>query len=79
MKTKRGSHELWQRLPADRIWYSCDLEQAGLHRVHLTNFKHWREIHAWCYDQFGNEYTWTGSSFWFCTSEDALEFTLTWC
>lgn len=39
----------------------------------------WREIHEWCRAQFGNEhYTWTGSTFWFETEQDAVLFNLRW-
>lgn len=74
----RRTHELWKRLP-DKVCYGSDYAQAGFHKVHLTDFTHWHEIHEWCAQQFGRNYTWTGSSFWFTTEEDATEFTLTWC
>lgn len=74
----RGSHELFKRLP-DRVCYEADFEQAGFHKVFLADFTNWNKIHVWCEQKFGLNYTWTGTSFWFCTSEDALEFTLTWC
>lgn len=78
MSFHQGSHKLWQTLP-DRVCYADDFDQAGFHRVHLPDFTHWNKIHKWCKAQFGDNYTWTGSQFWFCTPEDAAVFTLTWC
>lgn len=75
----RGPHELWKRLPTDRVWYSDDYAQAGFHRVRLADFKNWNQIHVWCEQNFGDNYTWTGSVFWFCTPEDATLFAVTWC
>jgi hypothetical protein len=56
-----------------------DLELAGFHSVQLTSFAHWSTVHEWCREKFGDEYTWTGSTFWFTNWEDATEFALTWC
>ena len=41
--------------------------------------KSWTETQKWCQDTFGSKhYTWTGSYFWFETSEDAMMFALRW-
>jgi hypothetical protein len=79
MALDQTQHKIWQKLPSGRAAYADELEETGFHKVQLVNLKHWDQIHAWCTEKFGLNYTWTGSQFWFCTSEDAIEFSLTWC
>lgn len=61
----------WNRVLAEKGYYSI---QAGGTKA-IAN---WRECHAWCKEQFGEHYTWTGSKFWFETEEDAMLFVLKW-
>jgi hypothetical protein len=56
-------------------------KQIWKHSVHLGLEGHyqWQEMHNWCKEQFGAEqYTWTGSLFWFQNERDAIVFMLRW-
>ena len=38
----------------------------------------WPEVHSWCREQFGANYVWTGSAFFFTNEKDAFWFKLAW-
>ena len=39
----------------------------------------WQQIHAWCREHVGEKhYSWTGSTFWFESEQDAALFALRW-
>lgn len=55
------------------------LSAAGYHRADLNDSTHWKEVHIWCVEEFGQEnYAWSGNIFWFQTNEAATWFTLKW-
>lgn len=61
-----------QYQPDPQIWkHSVLLGREG----HFS----WQEMHNWCKEKFGAEqYTWTGSLFWFQNERDAIMFMLRW-
>ena len=73
----------WTRLPANKQPLEWgDFEDAGYPYVDLSwspGSQHWDGVHRWCKSEIGEEnYTWTGTRFWFLNSEDALRFGLVW-
>lgn len=57
------------------------LDKAGYYSVLLGVAGHhkWVDVHSWCKEHVGHDnYTWTGSMFWFDTEKDAMFFTLKW-
>ena len=61
--------------------YRAILDKAGYYSVLLNASGHtqWKEVHKWCNEHIGHDnYTWTGSRFWFDTEKDAMLFTLKW-
>ena len=63
------------------INYNRDFGQNWNHSVMLDSQAHdnWPEVHRWCREQFGKEnYTWSGSRFYFKESLDAVMFSLKW-
>lgn len=56
-------------------------DKMGYSKILLGTQSHylWPEVHQWCKEQFGEEhYTYTGSIFWFDSTENALQFALKW-
>jgi hypothetical protein len=52
---------------------------AGYHRIIISQFDNWTEVHDWCEEELGREhYSWNGANFWFETEEDAFRFALRW-
>jgi hypothetical protein len=69
-KLKFGRRQPWNEQFQGAGYYSVD--------THVMTID-WTGCHAWCQQQFGEDhYSWTGSTFWFETEQDALLFTLRW-
>ncbi len=50
----------------------------GMTCLVVSNSVYWQEIHSWCHENFGENYTWAGGTFAFSTDEDATMFKLAW-
>ena len=70
----------WSHSTAARV--REEYRAAGYHPVQvglLGREGEWQEIHQWCRDHIGEQnYSWTGSTFWFETERDAVLFALRW-
>lgn len=71
----------WLRLQARKEKYIIDqtlLSRIGYHRVD-TDARSWENMHNWCKKNVNNDdYTWTGSIFWFRNQKHALLFAVAW-
>lgn len=73
----RGAAEVLVGKMPDIKWADT-LRNAGYHSVRIS-MSRWTDVHPWCNENFGEEhYTWTGTSFWFETEQDAILFALKW-
>lgn len=58
--------------------YALDFEKLGYIGIQL-NSTEWTTVHDWCKQHFGEEnYTWTGSIFWFDRKDYAEDFAIRW-
>lgn len=70
--------ELFKSDEYKNTFYAYDLTMLGYFSVELMA-NEWTPVHVWCRDMIGEEnYTWTGTTFWFDNKEDAIEFSLRW-
>ena len=70
--------ELPSGLPSLVDWDKL-LDDAGYYSVHISSYKHWREVMTWCNEVIGEDhYTWTGYTLWFERERDAVIFALRW-
>lgn len=67
------------RLAGSINWVQA-LSNANYHAVETESINiQWKDMLLWCNEHVGVEhYTWTGTIFWFETSEVALLFVLKW-
>lgn len=67
-------------LPPNTTWpeFLTSLNLIKVPAGDLSMRNHWTGMHDWCRKQFGEDYTWTGSVFWFAKKEDAILFALRW-
>lgn len=66
----RNRRQVWNELFQGAGYYSVDVSMMTID---------WTGCHAWCQQQYGaDHYSWTGSTFWFETEQDALLFALRW-
>jgi hypothetical protein len=58
--------------------FAPDFEKLGYISIQLNSVE-WTTVHEWCRENFGEEnYTWTGSTFWFDRKDYAEEFAFRW-
>lgn len=69
-----------ERGPSFLPYNAVGLENLGYISVSATiKSEEWPIIHQWCRDTFGNEnYTWTGTIFWFDRIDFAEDFAIRW-
>lgn len=80
MKRIEWSDRDWDHSTAARV--REEYLAAGYHPVECRlppREGEWREIHQWCHDHIGEDhYSWTGFTFWFENTRDAVAFALRW-
>jgi len=76
---KAGKSVVLEGMKLESQWHK-ELLAKGWHPVMGTKYFHlnWAQCHRECKEIFGEEnYTWTGSVFWFKNKEDILVYKLT--
>jgi hypothetical protein len=74
----RSAAEVLVGAPEPLDW-NVKLEEGGYYSVDLRSAEHWTDIHQWCRGQYGQEnYSWSGTRFWFQTDREAMLFALRW-